>query len=439
MGRPKRASALRVVQVRQKILRNLNKTPPLVVSGDQTEKDKQTKRPARKRTTSGKGVSKGDLAEIQDITVEEQAQTSAKKSKMQKGKVVKTKAVIENTRSSPDLSGPSFEERNNFVSMDMSGSLTDPSDVEGENAVGIDPMLTPQRQRCRESQGSQRPRPSPKTTGSRDQTCSDHDEDQSRHVEVRATPKELTRAELQETRETLNVIQQFMLKKGLIDSSMTREEVMEFMTKGSNSESESVTGRSAAPRVKSRKHVKQTSAKRLPNPGKELLNNSPSETTIYKGAVQFKQSKKPSLPKPTFDKGLMPRGRKSSSSDGPIDTSDELLDNEGDINPLHFLTDPKRYSHDNGGTTSDSRSRSRSRSAHDRITSRSRSPSSSSSCSSTESMEEEVTRDRDVSHSLDHRARSRERKHDHHRSRSRSRSRRKRRTKSRSHSRHRRR
>ena len=252
---------------------------------------------------------------------------------------------------SKDSPAANFKSRNNFVTTEVSGNISDYlSDVDSvsDGAEESDNVQD-------EHDESQRPTSTHRsaTRSACSRSCdrsvvddSDHDHDQSTVFEDELT---LANNQLKEARESLGIVQRFMLKKGLIDSSMTQDEVMEQLVCDAESDSEhdSRDGENARQsRKKKSRRTRQESAGKecLPDHDKQLNLQSPCETTICWRAVPCKQTSSNNKRKNSSDHDdeiYFKRRNSDSLTEGLIDMSDEIKDS--DDNDLNFLAEPKRY------------------------------------------------------------------------------------------------
>ena len=291
---------------------------------------------------------------------------------------------VRNTRSrsksqhEPTLDSPvvtaNFEDNNNFVEMTVPGNISEEyrseleSPVESENDSEVELSL-PGKEGPAESNDS-RSRSRSATPRHRRRHVSEDQQSGSEH-EATLPRKHLRDAELKQAKDTLGIVQKFMVKKGLINAEMSHDEVMELMTREDSSD-EADMGHQPSRQPRKDKHEKHLKGKK--NKGKTLI-NSPSEVTIYLRAVPCKTDKltKKGLQQPEIIRGVSNnKALCKSDSSTALDTSDELPVHDEETNALHFLTDPKRFERERRTPLSDSSSRSRTRS---RSCSHSRTPS----------------------------------------------------------------
>ena len=301
-------------------------------------------------------------------------------------KVAKTATMVSTqggTRSrsvAAEAKASNFERNNNFVTTEFAGDISD-SDNEQDREVS-------ESEDDRTLLGGEDTPPSSQSSSE----CASHD--QFEHVE--ATSKlDCANAQLREAHNMLDVLQKYMLKKGIISSSMMQEEVMDLMNKeaqsdsdgepcakqGSNSrsrtrsrsksrakpkrlskhdeseyESDKDRGSTSQSLSRSRLKSKKRKSRHNASPGKQpYYFQSPSETTIYRDAVPCKETmanSKHGTSKQYTDGEITFRDRNSDSSLGVVDTSDEINDMEDDDQALSFLTDPRRYSRDSRSSRS---------------------------------------------------------------------------------------
>ena len=260
----------------------------------------------------------------------------SKQSKMKKGKA-KTKnksqsgsnvKMDENNGCEMDVdhsdNGVNFEATNNFV--DLSGSISKSflSELENEQR---------EAERCRLTVTLR----SKRSRSHRATVSHDHDSQNSEHM----TEVNTTKAQLNESRNTLDVMYKYLLKKGLINASMSKDEVMKIMTTDndqeefeSTEEDESDTEiqyKSSSNKGNQSQKDKFEKQKKQKKSGKEVF-DSPSEVTVYRNAVRFRGQD---------------NHRKSDSSDGVVDVGDEVLDQEdsgsSQLNCLQFVADPRSF------------------------------------------------------------------------------------------------
>ena len=141
---------------------------------------------------------------------------------------------------------------------------------------------------------------------------------------------------------TFNLMQSFMIKKGLIDRSMTEQEMEEFVLLNNNDSTIPAENASANHRASSNdrqeNRVKRTPKKKLvagtsTDPGMltkmQLANKSPSEVTIYRRAVPSTQETNPHISQQIEDfigtvrESVTINRKMSTSSEEGMDTSDE--------------------------------------------------------------------------------------------------------------------
>ena len=241
---------------------------------------------------------------------------SVKKTKLDKSKGKwSVKADKNNT-----ITSVNFEEGNNFVSMDVSGSISDvfPSDSDQEEQRAQNSQVSNRDRTSKQQAASHRTTVAKEMTGSRDhdRVCdwsksreANHDHDHGYQHVGQPSPIDAARSELKATQNTLGIMQKYMLKKGIIDSSMTEEDVMKLMTQdSSDSDEEDRSEHEISPRKRLKKkhrerHVQEESGK--------SSYNSTSETTIYRRAVPCKEVENTALNTSNFN-----RKRKSDSSEG---------------------------------------------------------------------------------------------------------------------------
>ena len=261
-------------------------------NGDPKVNSEVPSRRTQKRQSSGREIdSQSDkIQESVSVAIKSKVGHPKSKEKLINGNA---KHAATRSRVSPGAGAnlSSCEEGNDFVTTEVSGNISDyPSDFdyddEDNDAEASDrednQMNSPSARRAvdTEEHHAKRSR-SPHdrrldSSGSVKESDRDFD-----HVE-RIEELENANSELKEAQQSLSIIQRYMLKKGIINENMSKDEVMEFLEK--DADSDSGDKRAETP---PRKSAKKKRSRDKSQGGKDAFNlQSPSETTIYTKAVK---------------------------------------------------------------------------------------------------------------------------------------------------------